>query len=267
MSYNRDEFVRLLTDYYEFCKRVFWDNATIAKAPPGGWPSINQESLANYKRTDTAIDLLRHIPYLDFPGQGNVMMPHFMPETPITDYRLERVQKNIREGKIEFVAAPTDPMPPSCVGIAISQSRNGYWVVLNTDDGYVYWGNPDGQHDEPTPELNGILEKSRNAEAVAWWRGYNVYEPADFFELCKERFRDMSWIGLGSHTFSAMRYNMGWEYQSEPDSDSDEEDDMSHGKLARKMVKAGWPGDGEGRDWDRDKFNRLLGGDESQDEQ
>lgn len=58
---------------------------------------------------------------------------------------------------------------------------------------------------------------------------------------------------------SVMRADMGWEYKSEPDPDiSDPEDDGSHGKIARKMRKAGWPGDGEGRDWDRAKFHRLM---------
>lgn len=51
---------------------------------------------------------------------------------------------------------------------------------------------------------------------------------------------------------------MNWEYESGPDSDSDPEDDINHNKLVRKMKKAGWPGDGEGRDWDRVKFARLV---------
>lgn len=55
-----------------------------------------------------------------------------------------------------------------------------------------------------------------------------------------------------------MRHNMYWEYESEPDSDSDPGDDFSHNRLVRKMKKAGWPGDREGRKWDRPKFERLV---------
>ncbi|KAM0329314.1 hypothetical protein ACHAQA_004619 [Verticillium albo-atrum] len=262
MAYDRDEFVRLLTDYYGFCNRTFW-TTTIEQAPPGGWPSVNQEALANLKRNDTVIDLLRHIPYPNYVENDLVHTSFIMADTPITDYRRMDVQKKIQEGCIEGLAAPItgrDPViPPSCAGIAICTSRHGYEVILDTDDGLVYWGDPNGQHDEPAPELNSTLKRFQGDEANEWRRaGFNVYKPADFFALCKERFRDMSWIGLGPSTMSVMRYNMGWEYESEPDSDSDPEDDFSHGKLARKMKKAGWPGDGEGRDWDRAQFERLV---------
>ena len=259
MAYDRDEFVRLLTDYYNFCNRVFW-NATIAQAPAGGWPSINQETLANLKRSDTVIDLLRHIPYLNYPENDLIHAPLIMANTPVTDYRREDIQKKIREGCIEGMAAPItgqDPaIPPSCAAIAVCRSRNGYHVILDTNDGYIYWGEPSGQHDEHAPGLNSTLEQLKGDEANKWRDGFNVYEPADFFTLCKERYRELSWIGLGQWDMSVMRRNMSWEYESGPDSDP--EDDFSHNKLARKMKKAGWPGDGEGRGWDRAKFERLV---------
>lgn len=261
MAYDRDEFVRLLTDYYNFCNRVFW-KATVVQPPFGGWPSINQETLANLKRNDTVIDLLRHMPYINYSQNSLASAPLIMTNTPTTDYRREDVQKKIREGSIERLAAPItgrDPaIPPSCAAIAICRNRNGYEVILDTNDGYIYWGEAGGQHDEHAPALNSTLEQFKDDKANEWRYGFNVYEPADFFALCKERFRELSWIGIEQHDMSVMRRNMNWEYESEPDSDSDPEDDFSHNKLARKMKKAGWPGDGEGQGWDRDKFWRLV---------
>ena len=267
MAYDRDEFIRLLTDYYNFLTRVFWD-ATIVQPPAGGWPSINQETLANLKRDDTVIDLLRNIPYVDYPYHGTqtVYAPLIMNCTPTVDYRREDVQRKIRDGEIERLAAPItgqDPaIPPSCATIACCRNRNGYEVILDTHDGYIYWGEANGQHDEPAPELNSTLEQFRDDKANEWRfvGGVNVYKPVDFFALCKERYRDLSWIGLSPWDMSVVRRNMNWEYESEPDPDwSDPEDDLSQNKLGRKMRKAGWPGDGEGRDWDRAKFERLLG--------
>ncbi|EXF85190.1 hypothetical protein CFIO01_03261 [Colletotrichum fioriniae PJ7] len=111
-----------------------------------------------------------------------------MKYTPLFDYRHEDIQKKICDGEIEGTAAPytsrDPPIPPSCVGIAICRGRSGYQVILDPDDGYIYWGDPEGQHDEPAPELNST--------------------------------------------------------------------------LARKMKKAGWPGDRQGRKWDRPKFERLV---------
>ncbi|KAF6808576.1 hypothetical protein CSOJ01_07431 [Colletotrichum sojae] len=263
MAYDREEFVRLLTDYFNFCIRVFW-SGTVVQAPTGGWPSITQESLANLERSSTVIDLLRHIPYVELAKDSLVHMPNIMFKTPVIDYRRDDVQDEIRKGNVEGLVAPitgqSPPTPPSCAAIAISRSRNGYEVIIDTDDGYVYWGDSIGQHDERAPALNSTLDRFKGDPANEWrLAGFNVYEPSDFFALCKERYRDMSWIGLSPWDMSIMRRDMNWEYESEDDSDSDPEDDFSHNKLARKMVKAGWPGDGEGSgSWDRARFERLV---------
>lgn len=66
MSFNQAEFLTLLTDYYEFCNRVFWDNSIVAEAPKnGGWPSITQSTMAKLHKNDAAIELLRHMPFVD----------------------------------------------------------------------------------------------------------------------------------------------------------------------------------------------------------
>ncbi|KAI8180536.1 hypothetical protein K4K48_012593 [Colletotrichum sp. SAR 10_66] len=216
MAYDRDEFVRLLTDYYNFCNRAFW-NATVTQAPSVGCTSINQETLAPLKRNSTVFDLLRHMPYIDSPGNSVVLAPFIMEYTPITDYRSEDLQNKIREDYIEGLVAATtgqDPPLPSCA------------------------------HDEPASALNSTLERFRGDPANGWrLAGFNVHEPAELFALCKERYRELSWIGLGPSHMSVMRRNMNWEYESEPGSDSDREDGFSHNKIARKIKKAGWPGD------------------------
>lgn len=103
------------------------------------------------------------MPYPDYDTGHPALAPCIMDETPPVDYRREDIQKMIYEGEIEGIAAPRtdqDPaIPPSCAAIAISESRNGYWVVLDTDDGHIYWSDPNGQHDEPEPELNSTLER------------------------------------------------------------------------------------------------------------
>lgn len=104
------------------------------------------------------------MPYIDYPSNSLIHVPYLMDETPAIDYRREDIQKKIRKGDIEGIAAPrtgqNPASPPSCAAIAICGSRNGYYVILDTDDGYIYWVDPNGQYDEPEPKLIAPLNGS-----------------------------------------------------------------------------------------------------------
>ncbi|KAF6794599.1 hypothetical protein CSOJ01_13672 [Colletotrichum sojae] len=258
MVFDQDEFVHLLTDYYQFCNRVFW-HCTVRQAPLGGWPSITPESLAGLAKNDIVIDLLRHVPYVDYPEQDILACkPIIMDHTTIIDYRSEETHKRV-QNKIEDYTEPYNnghpPIPPSCACIATRLSRNGYFVAVDTDDGYIYCGDPNGQHDEPPTDLNLFL-KQYNNDAANEWRacGVNVYRPADFFAFCKQRFLELRWIGLGQWHMEALRMNDEW----------DDDGNEKHWELANKMKEAGWPGDGEGGGWDRAKFEATVNEDETE---
>jgi hypothetical protein len=251
MAFDQVEFIALLTDYYEFCNRVFWDDSVVAEAPSNGWPSITPTTMGNLHKTDTVIDLLRHMPFADFVEPDKAYGKHvIMVNTRIQDYRSDEMQKRIRDGDLAYHVTPLcDPLPPSCICFGNSNGRNGYFLVVDTaDDGYIYWGDPCGPHDEPAPELNAVVqERYAGNEAERWRESFNVYRPCDFFGLCKQRFRDLRWIGLQTNIVEAVR--TGWDFE-----DMGEE----YVALVRKMRRAGWPGDGEGRDWDRGAFQAAL---------
>lgn len=257
MAFDQDEFVHLLTDYYDFCNRVFWEHTAVARAPVGGWPSINQDSVANLEKNDAAFDLLRRLPYVDFEQGWASDPPNIMNKTNIVDYRSEDIQAKIRERRFETYAEPSlegnGPLPPSCVCFAVSEGRNGYNLVVDTDDGNVYWCEPNGEHDEPGTELNDVVEESYAGDEAQSWRvgGVNVYRPRDFFALCKQRFRELRWIGIDTCNVDSLRMDCEW---------SDDYED--HMAKVRKMQRAGWPGDGEGRGWDRARFRASLYEDE-----
>lgn len=253
MVYNRDLFIRLISDYYEFCSRVFWDD-DVVYPPPGGWPSITKESMANLKLNGTALDLIRHLPYTTYNIDYLLDVPHIMDHTYIVDYHHLPFSKRIANNDLDAVVDIYGPKPSSCVQLAQTSGRNGYIVVLDTDDGYIYWGDPNGEHDEPEPELNRFLgERFDENEPLQKWRflGYNVYEPAEFFGLCKQRFRELRWVGQEQQIVSSLRMNDHWCQVDE-----------NHAELVEFMKVAGWPGDGEGRDWDRAKFLKLICGSE-----
>lgn len=249
MVYNRDLFIRLISDYYEFCRRVFWDN-DVAYPPPGGWPSITKDSMANLKLNDTALDLTRHLPYTTYDSDYMLNMPQIMVNTYVVDYHHPQNLKAIADNNLNDIIDTDPPKTSSCVQLAMSYGRNGYHVILDTDDGHVYWGDPNGQHDEPEPELNRFLEEQFDEDdPLQEWRfmGYNAYEPAEFFGLCKQRFRELRWIALEPHIIESLRMNLHWCQVEE-----------EHARLVRFMKAAGWPGDGEGREWDRTRFLSLV---------
>jgi hypothetical protein len=261
MAFDQAEFVTLLTDYYEFCNRVFWDDSVVAKAPNGGWPSITQFTMANLHKNDAAIELLRHMPFVDSEPNVAYRKHVVMLNTRIQDYRSNTIQDHIRNGDPEYYVEPVlgegESLSPSCICFGNSNGRNGYFLVIDTADGCVYWGDPCGQHDEPAPELNAVVQEHyAGNEAERWREGFNVYRPSDFFALCKQRFRELRWIGIGTNELEAVRM----------DCDFDEADDefMS---LVRKMRRAGWPGDGEGRDWDRAAFLATLNEDSDEEDE
>lgn len=62
---DREELVSELTSFYEFLVGLHIPEDRLKRAPPGGWPSINQQKLAYLNKDDDVIDVLKHIPYID----------------------------------------------------------------------------------------------------------------------------------------------------------------------------------------------------------
>jgi hypothetical protein len=82
-AYSRETIVAAITSYYEFLQRIHSDyNAIEIKYPPtGGWPEITPEPFNMY--SESAVDLLRHLPYFDSEGLCIVQ------KTEAVDYTLD----------------------------------------------------------------------------------------------------------------------------------------------------------------------------------
>lgn len=259
MAFDRDDFIRQLVGYYGFCQRIFWDVEIEFPPEPEGWPDLTRETLAKLEFTDAALDLVRHLPYPKYDGNHIDSMPKMMYATPVVDYRHPRIQELLRrDDKVhwDWMIAGGD-RTPACVGIAMSNSLHGYHVLVNTDDGYVYLGDPQGGIDmrEGTTALKKHLLETRPDDVCAPLRGYNIYEPADFFKYCKDLFREMNFIPEGQDWISYLSPSM---FEFETIDEEVESDDDDHNIGANRMVNCGWPGDGEGYEFDRAKYQRLL---------
>ncbi|KAF2429099.1 hypothetical protein EJ08DRAFT_574866, partial [Tothia fuscella] len=61
-GYSRDEVIAEITSFYEFLVKLFIPSKAIIYLPPGGWPEITSDYLACLGKTETSLDLIRHLP-------------------------------------------------------------------------------------------------------------------------------------------------------------------------------------------------------------
>lgn len=89
MPYNRDEVIASVTEFYVFLTtHLHFYPSELKTPPPAGWPQITSSRFAVQRKSETVIDLLRHLPYL--PG-GNDADRFIHDLTVCADYTIESV--------------------------------------------------------------------------------------------------------------------------------------------------------------------------------
>lgn len=147
--YSRDECVAAIRDYYEFLAGMFMNPGYIIEPPSDGWPEINTESARGLGKTDTVIDLLRHLPYIANRPFSN--HPQGLPGGIFIDWKntIEQLKVGkahpgnellISEGEEErFIGK----VPRYCIGLVDGGLLLGNGIpdviLLDTRSGVVYW--------------------------------------------------------------------------------------------------------------------------------
>lgn len=67
-KYDRDVLVREISAYYEFLTDLYIPKSALGYPPPGGWPHLTDDFLANLGKNKTVMDLIRHLPYFEHDG-------------------------------------------------------------------------------------------------------------------------------------------------------------------------------------------------------
>lgn len=109
--------------------------ADVAHPPPGGWPHITKDNFAFLGKTDRAIDLIRHIPYIRKRGRSGV---HLISDLCyIIDYSGDRAKAEM--GKFRSISS-FDPieeqttLPPHVITLANQwNGREGTYLLLDTE--------------------------------------------------------------------------------------------------------------------------------------
>jgi hypothetical protein len=135
-SYNREEIVATLRDFYEFLSKLPWlESGDILYPPESGWPNITKENFAFLGKNEEVIALLRHLPYIRMDGKGQYVVAY---NTFPCDYRRDYFQSPAFEkgltpweipetgGRFEF---------PSWVVPLTYGKNHGDYLMLDTTDG------------------------------------------------------------------------------------------------------------------------------------
>lgn len=202
VTYNREECIAAVRDYYHFLTKLYLDESDIEEPPEDGWPNVTADTMGGLGKTDEVVQLLRHLPYIrgDERVQGG-------PWVEFANWRETAGEHGIvsdEEGESARVCSEppeyVDNIPPQVISLTSNESELGGIFLFDTERGIVHWhgcygelkGSEGAIEDDPydwAPED----EAEWRAEAPAW-------AVSDFFELLKDQFRRLDFVPINSTT-------------------------------------------------------------------
>lgn len=219
ISYSRDDCVAAVRDYYQFLTQIYLPACQIIEPPEEGWPSIvnaDPRLLKSLGKTDEVISLLAHLPYLRHTGNYSDDA-HGAGECVLADWRRNFTNVDNQAKRMRGLTEKhlVDDIPPHVIGLCQGDRENPVFM-LDTELGIVHWSEcPDSVTNHPTRE--GILDDPCDyAPEEEWdWRcDCPAWAIADFFELLKDRFRQLNWIPISPRYVLDTEYYIGMEDRS-----------------------------------------------------
>lgn len=128
--FSRDEAVAAILSFCHFFATLpSLSPGCIREAPADGWPQITAESLSEINKHDDVVDLLKHLPYIDWTEIA--FHTHFIDYSD--SQRIEWIfQKGVIEGSL--VPSCAGNIPPH-VAVIVDGSKYGSWLLLDTQQG------------------------------------------------------------------------------------------------------------------------------------
>lgn len=204
IEYSRDTCVAAFRDYYSFLAKMYLKDLMIIEPPEGGWPSITTECMQEVGKTEEVAMLLRNLPYIRKPDDDR-NKAQGAPWCYFADWQkncsyLPRGHTSGDDLKITSEnASYYNDVPPHVVGLT-SGGRDNPVFLLDTKLGIVHWPecydeiryNPSREAVQDDPyDYAPENEAEWRADAPAW-------AIADFFEVLKGQFRELSFIPISS---------------------------------------------------------------------
>nr|POE65289.1 hypothetical protein CFP56_34956 [Quercus suber] len=143
MPYSRDEIAAEIKSFYEFLVSNHLPSEALKLPPPEGWPGITAERLGFLEKSDTVIDLLKHIPYIRQDEHGTQYQ--IFESTACNDFSgtwfektgIDFHDENATEPMLECKDEDTEEMfePYMATLARAAQGDNGWHLFCDTRDG------------------------------------------------------------------------------------------------------------------------------------
>lgn len=178
--YSRDETVAAITDFYKFYLRLpYVSPDALVLAPEGsGWPDINTTELRSRGRSDEAIELLRHLPYLEHPSLRG-------------GWSIDSSSNCIQYHKGVCYNNSVDAikvLPGHVIPIADPVDREGYYLLLDTQTGKITMYNTMANN------IEGNWDEYEHLDDNNKWRAFPTAPVSHFFGRWKRLYEKLVWM-------------------------------------------------------------------------
>lgn len=187
-EYNRDVVVRCVTRLYEtLVKMGYMEDLNILRAPFGGWDDtqIDAKSLRIMDRTETVIDLLRHLPYLE-------KVYEIMPDTKPIKYLGRRWDDTLAEtfaqhnSLVMLLSMPFESLPEPGM-ICLTDGSDSEALLIDTQTGKMY---PFGDG------ATWNMEVAETGQREPPWLWYTPVSIEKYFDELHRKFTSLELIPL-----------------------------------------------------------------------
>lgn len=122
-------------DYYKFLDRLHLPESSIVYPPPSGWPDITSEDYTHLFKTSFAIEVLRHLPYIQrtWDGRTNINTGCY-----VVDYSTYTQGLSNTGGEPYTSLKDVNYTMPEYVVLIAWGNVNGVELLLDTLSGTIY---------------------------------------------------------------------------------------------------------------------------------
>jgi hypothetical protein len=177
---SRDEIIATITDFYKFYIRLpYLDSNALVFAPENdGWPDVNATELRTRGRSEEAIELLRHLPYLENPSiRGGWTIDD---GSDCIQYHKGACYNN----NPELIKS----LPAHIIPIADPTDRDGRYLLLDTQTGNVT------SYNILANNIEGNWDAYERLDDNDKWKAFPTAPIGQFFGRWQKLYQKLIWM-------------------------------------------------------------------------